>query len=114
MFIDKKLKGAKAVQTLSRLHRTASGKTDTFILDFANKAEDIQGPFKPYFDATQLSEPIDVNMVYDMQQTLMQILYSRLFELYRRNMDWRKWCLILLSTRVLLSSNEQKRRRCLF
>ncbi|UUX33274.1 type I restriction endonuclease subunit R [Fundicoccus culcitae] len=70
MFIDKKLKGVKAVQTLSRLNRTTSGKTDTFILDFANKAEDIQEAFKPYFDATELSEPIDVNMVYDMQQRI--------------------------------------------
>lgn len=52
------------------MNRTASGKTGTFILDFANKAEDIQEAFKPYFDATELSEPIDVNMVYDMQQRI--------------------------------------------
>lgn len=52
------------------MNRTASSKTGTFILDFANKAEDIQEAFKPYFDAIELSEPIDVNMVYDMQQRI--------------------------------------------
>lgn len=70
MFIDKKLKGAKAVQTLSRINRTHSGKTDTFVLDFVNKAEDIKSAFKPYFEVTELSEAVDVNMVYDLQQRL--------------------------------------------
>ena len=70
MFIDKKLKGAKAVQTLSRLNRTHAGKTDTFVLDFVNQAEDIKEAFKPYFEVTELSEAVDVNMVYDMQQRL--------------------------------------------
>jgi type I restriction enzyme R subunit len=41
MYVDKKLAGVKAVQTLSRLNRTHPGKTDTFVLDFANRAEDI-------------------------------------------------------------------------
>ena len=39
MFVDKKLSGVKAVQTLSRLNRTARGKQDTFVLDFVNSAE---------------------------------------------------------------------------
>ena len=45
MFIDKKLQGVKAVQTLSRVNRMHPGKDDTFILDFINKAEDIQASF---------------------------------------------------------------------
>ena len=48
MIVDKKLKGVKAVQTLSRLNRTCPGKTDTFVLDFVNKAEDIQEAFQPH------------------------------------------------------------------
>ena len=40
MFVDKKLSGVKAVQTLSRLNRTMRGKQDTFVLDFVNTAED--------------------------------------------------------------------------
>ena len=50
MYVDKKLSGVRAVQTLSRLNRTCRGKDDTFILDFVNKAEDIQEAFKPYYE----------------------------------------------------------------
>lgn len=45
MIVDKKLKNVKAVQTLSRLNRTCEGKTDTFVLDFVNKVEDIKDAF---------------------------------------------------------------------
>ena len=34
MYVDKKLDGLQAVQTLSRLNRTCAGKEDTFVLDF--------------------------------------------------------------------------------
>lgn len=47
MYIDKKLKGPKAVQTLSRANRTYPGKNDTFILDFVNNAEDIKDAYAP-------------------------------------------------------------------
>jgi len=46
MYVDKKLSGVKAVQTLSRLNRTFSGKEDTFILDFVNDHEEIQNRFR--------------------------------------------------------------------
>lgn len=65
MFIDKVLKGVKAVQTLSRLNRTMAGKEDTFILDFANKKEDILASFEPYYKETVLDEEINVNLIYD-------------------------------------------------
>ncbi len=64
MYVDKKLEGVKAVQTLSRLNRTREGKTDTFVLDFANTAEDIQEAFKPFYDAT-ITEPTDPNLLYN-------------------------------------------------
>lgn len=67
MFIDKKLSGVKAVQTLSRLNRTHIGKEDTFILDFVNTTEEIQESFAPYYESTSLDESIDVNMIYDVQ-----------------------------------------------
>ena len=72
MFVDKKLKDVKAVQTLSRLNRTCPGKTDTFVLDFVNTAEDIQKAFEPYYEATYLDEEINVNMIYDTRQLLRQ------------------------------------------
>lgn len=70
MFIDKKLSGIKAVQTLSRLNRRHPGKTDTFILDFVNDAEDILKAFQPYYEQTTLEEVTDPNLVYDIKTKL--------------------------------------------
>ncbi len=70
MYVDKKLSGVKAVQTLSRLNRTCTGKDDTFILDFVNKAEDIKEAFKPYYQATIVEEVTEPNLLYDIQTGL--------------------------------------------
>ncbi|MBD5517096.1 MAG: type I restriction endonuclease subunit R, partial [Lachnospiraceae bacterium] len=70
MFVDKKLKGVKAVQTLSRLNRTCPGKTDTFVLDFVNTAEEIKEAFEPYFECTELDQEINVNLIYDTRTLL--------------------------------------------
>ena len=70
MFVDKKLRGVKAVQTLSRLNRIAPGKEDTFVLDFINTKEEIEESFKPYYEATILDESINVNLIYDSQTLL--------------------------------------------
>ncbi len=72
MFVDKPLSGLKAVQTLSRLNRTMKGKQDTFVLDFANEADDIKEGFKPYFEQTEIEEPIDHNHVYELDHRLRQ------------------------------------------
>lgn len=74
MFVDKKLSGVKAVQTLSRLNRIHPNKNDTFILDFVNDAEDIQESFAPYYEETTLDESIDVNMVYDTKNKLRKYM----------------------------------------
>jgi type I restriction enzyme R subunit len=70
MFVDKKLSGIKAVQTLSRLNRTCPGKTDTFILDFVNEAEEILKSFQPYYEQTAVTEVTDPNLVYDIKTKL--------------------------------------------
>ena len=70
MFVDKKLSGVKAVQTLSRLNRTTRGKDSTFVLDFVNSAEDIQKSFEPYYEATVLEQATDPNVLYDLKNTL--------------------------------------------
>lgn len=70
MFVDKKLSGVKAVQTLSRLNRTMKGKYDTFVLDFVNTAEDIQKAFQPYYEATILEQETDPNVIYDLKNGL--------------------------------------------
>lgn len=79
MFVDKKLSGVKAVQTLSRLNRTARGKQDTFVLDFVNSAEDIKKSFEPFYEETVLLQETDPNVVYDIKNTLDQFrVYQQL------------------------------------
>jgi type I restriction enzyme R subunit len=70
MFVDKKLHGVKAVQTLSRLNRIYFGKEDTFILDFVNSAEDIKASFAPYYEESVIEETTDANIVYDLKAQL--------------------------------------------
>src|SRR6266480_2268486 len=70
MYVDKKLGGVNAVQTLSRLNRTYPGKKETMVLDFANEAEEIQQAFAPYYEKTLLSEGTDPNLLYDLQTKL--------------------------------------------
>lgn len=67
MYIDKKLKSVNAVQTLSRLNRTCSGKTDTFVLDFSNKADEIKNSFQPFYEETTLEGETNINRVYDFR-----------------------------------------------
>ena len=67
MYVDKKLSGVKAVQTLSRLNRTYSGKEDTFILDFANERQTILDSFQPYYELTRMSGTTDPNHLYDLK-----------------------------------------------
>jgi type I restriction enzyme R subunit len=70
MYVDKKLGGVNAVQTLSRLNRTHPGKEDTFVLDFANNADEIRDAFQPYYETTLLSEATDPNKLYDIKGML--------------------------------------------
>ncbi|GFE71898.1 type I restriction endonuclease subunit R [Chroococcus sp. FPU101] len=70
MYVDKKLSGVKAVQTLSRLNRTCSGKEDTFVLDFANEEQEIIDAFQPYYEQTTLASTTDPNRLYDLKNRL--------------------------------------------
>ncbi|WP_245671946.1 type I restriction endonuclease subunit R [Caryophanon latum] len=70
MFVDKKLSGVKAVQTLSRLNRTMQGKKDTFILDFVNSEEEILAAFQPFYEVTKLDSEVNINLIYDTQSKL--------------------------------------------
>ncbi|MBN2488787.1 MAG: type I restriction endonuclease subunit R, partial [Methanosarcinaceae archaeon] len=70
MYVDKKLSGVKAVQTLSRLNRIHPGKEDTFVLDFVNDEEDIYNAFQPYYELTTIEEPSDPNHLYDLKSQI--------------------------------------------
>ncbi|WP_037461911.1 type I restriction endonuclease subunit R [Sinorhizobium fredii] len=75
MYVDRKLAGLQAVQTLSRLNRTRAGKQRTYILDFQNTIEDIQEAFRPYYEATTVEAMSDPNQVYDLEGRLYKFGY---------------------------------------
>ncbi|MGI5912411.1 MAG: restriction endonuclease subunit S [Syntrophomonadaceae bacterium] len=70
MYVDKKLSGVKAVQTLSRLNRICPGKEDTFILDFVNDPEEIRQSFLPFYRVTFLDNDIEPNEIYTLERTI--------------------------------------------
>ncbi len=67
MYVDKRVDGVQAVQTLSRLNRMIPGKENPFVLDFVNEAEDIYRAFKPYYDATSLQENSDPQQLENLK-----------------------------------------------
>jgi type I restriction enzyme R subunit len=71
MYVDKKLSGVKAVQTLSRLNRIYPGKEDTFILDFVNEPDEIKEAFLPFYRVSKLDNDIDPNEIYSVQRSIM-------------------------------------------
>lgn len=77
MYVDKKLGGVNAVQTLSRLNRTHPDKENVFVLDFVNETGDIKESFQPYYTTTVLSEATEPNILYDLQR---DILSFKLFD----------------------------------
>ena len=71
MYVDRKLAGLQAVQTLSRLNRTMTVGKRTHVLDFRNTIDDIREAFRPYYGATGLEEPSDPNQIYALEGRLM-------------------------------------------
>ena len=70
MYVDKRLAGIQAVQTLSRLNRTHPGKEDTFVLDFVNEPEEILAAFQPYYARTLIGERAEARQLYELQAKL--------------------------------------------
>jgi len=66
MYVDKRLSGVQAVQTLSRLNRTGPGKEDTFVLDFVNDPKEIYEAFKPYYEQSSIGEQADPHQLYEL------------------------------------------------
>ncbi len=70
MYVDKRLAGIQAVQTLSRLNRAHPGKDTTFVLDFVNEAEDVLTAFRTYYETAELATTTDPNLVFDLRAKL--------------------------------------------
>ncbi len=80
MYVDKKLGGVSAVQTLSRLNRTAYGKEETFVLDFVNETDDIIEAFQPYYTTTVLSKATNPNILHDLERDVRGFKFFTDFE----------------------------------
>ncbi|MBP86246.1 MAG: DEAD/DEAH box helicase [Planctomycetaceae bacterium] len=70
MYVDKRLSGVQAVQTLSRLNRAHPDKRTAFVLDFYNNADSVKEAFSDYYRTTLLSEETDQNKLHDLQRAL--------------------------------------------
>lgn len=70
MYVDRRLAGIQAVQTLSRLNRAHPGKDTTYVLDFVNSSEEILSAFRTYYDTAELEGVTDPNLVLDLKGKL--------------------------------------------
>ena len=86
MYVDKRLDGVQAVQTLSRLNRVAAGKAAPFVLDFVNDPEDIREAFAPYYDQTELLAASDPHQLEALKHELegMQVYHQGEVEAFAR------------------------------
>lgn len=83
MYVDKKLSGLQAVQTLSRLNRAYPGKDTTYILDFVNNEAEVLAAFKMYYETAELENETDPNHVFDLRAKLDATGYYDEFEVER-------------------------------
>lgn len=102
MYVDKRLSGIQAVQTLSRLNRTTRGKTDTFVLDFVNEPEDIYTAFKPYYEATDKGDDTDPQQLNTLAHTLAG------WKIYTEA-EVSAWCEIWFRNRLNPTGGEHKK-----
>lgn len=70
MYVDKRLAGIQAVQTLSRLNRCHPGKDTTYVVDFVNEPADVLEAFKTYHTTAALSTTTDPNLVFTLRAKL--------------------------------------------
>jgi type I restriction enzyme R subunit len=73
MYVDKRLSGVQAVQTLSRLNRTTRDKDQVYVLDFVNEIQEIKEAFEPYYTSTIISEGTDINALNDLRTALFAV-----------------------------------------
>ena len=102
LYVDKRLAGIQAVQTLSRLNRTTQGKSDTFVLDFVNDPADIYTAFKPYYETTPIGEQSDPQQLNDLAHRLdqWQVFYDE---------DINRWCEVWFRNRMNPTGGEHKK-----
>ena len=102
MYVDKRLSGIQAVQTLSRLNRTIRGKIDTFVLDFVNDPAEIYAAFKPYYEATDKGAGTDPQQLNTLVHTLSG------WKIYTQA-EVNAWCEIWFRNRLNPTGGEHKK-----
>jgi len=70
MYVDRRLAGIQAVQTLSRLNRAYPGKDTTYVLDFSDSSDEVLKAFKTYYETAALEDVTDPNLVFDLRAKL--------------------------------------------
>lgn len=70
MYVDKRLAGIQAVQTLSRLNRAYLGKDTTYVVDFVNDPQEVLAAFKTYHTTAEISATTDPNLVFNLRAKL--------------------------------------------
>src|SRR5699024_8653257 len=88
MYVDKKLSGIAAVQTLSRLNRTAPGKDTTYVVDFVNDPEDIRDAFLEYYEDAHVQTESDPELIGDLRTALEN---QHIFTHAEVNQFWTEW-----------------------
>ena len=83
MYVDKRLAGIQAVQTLSRLNRAHPGKDTTYVVDFVNDPAEVLAAFKTYYTTAELSATTDPNLVFDLRSKLDATGFYDEFEVER-------------------------------
>ncbi|RWD02064.1 MAG: type I restriction endonuclease subunit R [Mesorhizobium sp.] len=83
MYIDRRLAGIQAVQTLSRLNRAHPGKDTTYVLDFADNGDEVLKAFKTYYETASLEDVTDPNLVFNLRAKLDALGYYDDFEVER-------------------------------
>lgn len=88
MYVDKKLSGVSAVQTLSRLNRRAPGKDKTFVLDFVNDPEQIRDAFLEYYEDAHVETESDPELITDLRTKLEN---ENIFTHSEVEQFWKEW-----------------------
>ena len=70
MYVDRRLAGIQAVQTLSRLNRAHPGKDPTYVLDFVNSSEEVLQAFRQYYETAEIEATTDPNLIFDLRAKL--------------------------------------------
>ena len=99
MYVDKRLSGVQAVQTLSRLNRTAAGKEDTFVLDFVNDTSEICESFQPYYEQPFIGEEVDPHKLYEIQSQMDEQ------HIYFKD-EVEKFCQVFFKSRTIQSPSD--------